>query len=339
MLQLSYRGNRHLLLEEVEPAPLNEGEVRVAVHSVGICKSDVYGYNGRNDRRDKLLRDGAAMIMGHEACGRVLELAADLDAPAVGTPVAVNPIYGCGRCELCRSGLENVCPARIVIGCLPDAPGAYAESMVVPAANVEPLAPGTPLEWGAMSEPLTVGAHGVRLAELSGRTSVLVIGGGIIGIGAALAARRTSGDVLVLEPLPERRELLGALGLESAHPDQVLGSSAGFDVAIDCVGRPETFAGAVRAVPPRGLVVLIGIWEDEIPLPVSVVVDRETRIMGSFGYSPADFKDVVAWIGRREVDLSPIIQNRVGFDGVIGAFEAYTDGSLNAVLTLVQPGA
>ena len=78
----------------------------------------------------------------------------------------------------------------------------------------------------------------------------------------------------------------------------------------------------MTAVPARGLVVLIGIWEDVIPLPVSTVVWRETRIFGSYGYSHADFADVAAWVDRREIDLAPIVERQVGFDDVIEAFEA-----------------
>jgi L-iditol 2-dehydrogenase len=143
--------------------------------------------------------------------------------------------------------------------------------------------------------------------------------------------------VLVLEPKAARRALAARLGLAAAAPEEVLGGDAVFDVAIDCVARPETLAGAIAAVPPQGLVVLVGIWADEIPLPVSAVVGRETRIMGSYGYDPADFADVVAWVGRGETDLAPLIEHRVGYDGVAAAFAAYADGSLDAVRTLFQP--
>ncbi len=340
MRQLSYRGKGSLSIDDVEPPTLQPGQVRVTVHSVGLCTSDIYGYSGVNDRRDVVLDDGGILVMGHEAAGYVEELGPGATGPPVGTPVAVNPIFGCGACERCRAGVENLCDQRTVHGCTPTAPGGYAETMAVAQHNVHPLAAGIPIEWGALVEPLSVGAHGVRLAALKPGDSVLVIGGGIIGIGAALTARRRVGEaVLVLEPRAERRALCEQLGLRAVAPDDVLGSDATFDVALDCVARPETFAGAVAAVPPQGLVVLVGIWEDFIPLPVSTVVWRETRIVGSYGYSHEDFADVAEWVGRREVDLSPIIQRRVGFDELIGTFEAYADGSLDAVRTLLQPAA
>jgi len=336
MQQLSYRGRGALRVEQVGAAALEPGQVRVRVHSTGLCMSDIYGYSGVNDRRDAVLGEGETLVMGHEIAGHVQERG---DAgPAVGTPVAINPIFGCGACERCARGDENLCARRTVVGCAPGAPGGYAESVVVPARAVHPLPDGTPLEWGALVEPLTVGFHGVRLADLAPEDSVLVIGGGIIGLGAALAARRRVGDrVLVLEPVPARRALAQRLGLFAVAPERVLGGERRFDVVLDCVARPETFAGAVAALPPQGLVVLVGIWADEIPLPVSAVVGAEIRIMGSYGYDHDDFADVVAWVGRGEVDLDPIVEHRVGFDGVIEAFGAYADGSLRAVRTLFQP--
>lgn len=338
MLQLSYRGYGRLTVEDVDPAALRSGEVRVRVRATGLCKSDVYGYSGVNDRRDVVLDEGDVLVMGHEVAGHVVELGPGATGPPLGTAVAVNPIFGCGACERCGAGDENLCDSRTVIGCAPGAPGGYAETVAVPERNVFPLPEGIPVEWGALVEPLTVGAHGVRLADPGPGDSVLVIGGGIIGLGAGLAARRRVGDaVLVLEPAVERRALCERLGMRAAEPDEVLRTGATFDAALDCVARPETFAGAVQAVPPQGLVVLVGIWEDEIPLPVSVVVGRETRIMGSYGYNHDDFVDVTAWMGSTDVDLSSIIERRVGFDAVIDAFAAYADGSLDAVRTLFEP--
>jgi threonine dehydrogenase-like Zn-dependent dehydrogenase len=337
MRQLSYMGSRRLVVEDMQTPELREGEVRVRVHSVGICKSDVYGYSGLNDRRDAVLAGGGVLVMGHEASGVVAELGPGVSWPPTGTHVAVNPIYGCGHCDLCRSGNENLCAQRTVLGCAPDTPGAFADTITVPVRNVVALSADTSLELAALVEPLTVGAHAVRLAALAETSRVLVVGGGIIGLGAALAARRASrGEVLVVEPLPERRELIRSLGLTAANPEKI-DSLGKFDVALECVARPETFAAALQAVGRRGLVVLVGIFDDFIPLPVSEVVGAETRIIGSYGYSHADFADVAHWVQRREADLQPIIEHRVGFEGVIAAFESYADGSLNAIRTLFQP--
>ncbi len=338
MLQLSYRGGGDLRIDEVPAPEPAAGEVRVRVHSVGICTSDVYGVSGLNDRRDVVLQPGGVLVMGHEAAGYVDAVGPGVQSPAVGTAVAVNPIFGCGTCAACARGDENLCLQRTVHGCLPDAPGGFADAMTVPARNAVPLSHSTSPEIGALVEPLSVGFHGVRLAALTPDDDVLVIGGGIVGLGAALAAKRQVGDrVRVLELRAERRELAERLGLSAGHPDELEGAEGAFTVALDCVARPETFAGCVRAVGAGGRVVLVGIWADEIPLPVSLVVWNETQITGSYGYSHEDFADVAAWVGDDPGALAPLVQNRVGYDDVIPAFRAYADGSLTAVRTLFQP--
>lgn len=337
MLRLAYHGERRLSLERIEPGPVPPGHVRVRIHSSGICTSDVYGYSGLNRRRDEVLGSGEVLVMGHEAAGVVETVAADVQDPAPGTLVAINPIVGCGACEACRAGAANRCAERSVHGCVPARPGAYAESIDVPAPNAVPLDRAAPVEWGALVEPISVGAHGVGLAGIGDGDEVLVIGGGIVGIGAALSADRRGARVTLLEPQAPRRAVAERLGLTAAPPDAVLDSGRRFDAAIDCVARPETLAGALGALPVGGALILVGIWQDEIPFSVSDVVGRELRIIGSYGYSDADFREVAGWIGRGERDLSPIIQSRVGFDGMVDAFERYADGSSTAMRTLLQP--
>lgn len=334
---LLYHGESRLTVGEVETPHPGPGEVRVRIDSVGICKSDIYGYSQRNNRRDEVLGAGETLVMGHEAVGTIDELGPGVEGLELGMAVAVDPIEGCGKCELCRAGDTNLCPARRVYGCIPAAPGGFAEAMIAPAGNVCPLSGDRPLEWGSLVEPLTVGEHGVRLAEFEAGDPVLTIGGGIIGLGAALAAHRRGAVVTVAEPQAERRRIAESLGLATAHPDDLLGSDASFSVVLDCVARPETVAAGVEMSGRKGTLVLIGIWSDEVPLPVSRTVENETRILGSFGYRHEDFANVAEWVSTTELDLSPLIELRVDFETVIDAFDRYSDGSLDAMRTLFQP--
>lgn len=339
MLALAYRGQGRLSVEETPALTPGPDEARVRVHAVGLCTSDVYGVSGVNDRRDVVLGPGDTLVMGHEAAGHVAGAPAGTGAGVQpGAPVVVNPIRGCGACADCAVGAANVCARRRVYGCLPALPGAYADELVVPAANLHPFAGPAPLEWGALVEPIAVGAHGVRLAGVARGDELLVVGGGMIGLGAALSAARRGAEPLVLEPRPERRALAARLGLRAAAPSAVLGSGARFAAAVDCVARPETLAGAVAAVGRRGTVVLVGIWADEIPLPVSAVVAAETRIVGSYAFTDAEFADVAGWVASGVVDLGPLIEHRTGWDDLVDAFSGYADGSLTAVRTLFRPG-
>jgi|GEM_PF-3373063 len=337
MRALLFHGRSRLTVGEVETPRPGPGQALVRIESVGICKSDIYGYSGLNQRRDEVLAPGGTLVMGHEPVGFVDALGPGTEGPAAGTAVAIDPIEGCGECEFCRGGETNACAGRRVYGCMPAAPGGFAEAMVVPVANLVPLSGERPLEWGSLVEPLTVGEHGVRLAGIGAGSPVLVLGGGIIGLGAALGARRRGAEVVVAEPLPGRRRVAESLGLATADPDAVAAAGASFEFALDCVARPQTIATAVAATGRKGTVVVIGIWADEVAFPVSRLVENETRILGSFAYTHQDFVNVADWIDSTDLDLAPLIELTVGFDGVIGAFERYADGSLDAIRTVFRP--
>ena len=329
MRQLVFHGPWRLSVEEGEPLPVGTDEVRVAVHSVGVCGSDVHGYSGVNARRVP------GMVMGHEAVGRVVEVGADVTELAEGTPVTINPITTCGECELCRGGDENLCERRRIYGCVIDLPGAYAESVVVKAANAVPFEGPAPLEWGALVEPLSVGAHAVRLADVQPADAAFVVGGGPIGLGAALAARRRGARVVVSEPLEHRREVAGRLGFETIDPttDEL---PERFPIAFECVGHSVTLAAALNAVPPKGRVMFVGLAEETIDLPATSVMVGERAIKGSAAYSNADFRSTAAWIASAEADLSPLVEARVGLEELADVFEGYAHGRHHAMKTLLQ---
>jgi 2-desacetyl-2-hydroxyethyl bacteriochlorophyllide A dehydrogenase len=334
---LLYHGESRLSVGESPTPHAGPGEIRVRVDSVGLCRSDLYGYSGRNNRRDEVLGAGETLVMGHEAVGVIDELGEGVGGLALGQAIAIDPIEGCGDCERCAAGETNLCPDRRVYGCIPAAPGGFAEAMVAPAANATPLAAGLSLEWGALIEPLTVGEHGVQLAGVEPGERVLVVGGGVIGLGAAFAAARRGAEVTISEPQAARRELIAGLGLTAVEPAELDALPPHFALALDCVARPETLAAAVRAVGRSGTVVLVGIFSDEVPLPVSRVVENETRILGSFAYVHEDFDNVAAWLAETDLDLDRLIELRVGFDGIIDAFDAYASGSFDGVRTIFQP--
>lgn len=330
MRQLVFHGIRRLSVEEASPARVGPGEVRVSVHAVGICGSDVHGYAGVNLRRQP------GMVMGHEAVGTIAEVGHDITGLEPGTPVTINPVVGCGECALCANGEENLCERRRIYGCVPGLAGAFADSLVVRASNIVPFLGDAPLEWGALAEPLSVGAHAVRIGGVAEHDGVLVVGGGPIGLGAALAARRRGARVTLSEPNSHRREVATELGFETLDPSSSDVPRSSFSVALECVGLPATLEAALVAVPPKGLVVFVGLAEETVPLPATPLMVGERRISGSSTYTSDDFRDVADWIASRAEDLSPLIERRVDLQGVPGVFEAYADGRLDAVKTLLR---
>jgi len=333
MRALVFHGVGRLSVEERAPRALAPHEVRVEVASVGVCGSDVHGYVGANQRRVP------GMIMGHEAVGVISELGAEVEGLEVGTPVAINPATSCDECDACRTGADNLCPQRALYGCVLALPGAFADEIVVDARNAVPFVGPAPVEWGALVEPFAVGDRCAGQLDGALDRGVLVIGGGPIGIGAALAARRRgAARVVVSEPQEHRRSVLERLGLETIEP-AALADAPPFDGALECVALGPTLEAALNAVVPRGQVSLVGLAEPEIPLPVMPLVVGERMVRGSFTYTRADYRAVAEWLASGEVDLAPIIEARVTLDELPDVFATYAAGTNSAVKTLFQPAA
>lgn len=332
MRQLVFHGPRRLAVEEASEPRIDADEVLVAVHSVGVCGSDVHGYAGVNARRSP------GMVMGHEIAGTVVDAGADVVGLAEGDAVVVNPILGCGSCAECEAGETNLCEGRRIYGCVPGLPGAYADSFAFKAANAVRFEGPAPLEWGALVEPLSVSARAVGIGGIGPGDDVLVVGGGPIGVGAALAARRRGAErIVVAEPRGHRREVAERLGFETLDPTAGDPPRSAFRTALECVGHSATLAAALAAVRPKGHVVFVGLAEDMIEVPAAAIMVGERRITGSAAYTPAEFRETASWVASAADDLSPLIELRVGLDELPQVFEDYADGRLEAMKTLVQP--
>ena len=250
MKALVYTEPKSLIWRE-EPAPvLPLGECLVRVEAVGICGSDMHAWLGHDERRP------APLILGHEAAGVVVE------GPGAGRRVTVNPLATCGRCRACVSGRNNLCPSRQILSMVPRQ-GAFAEFIAIPADNLVEIPDGISFEKACLAEPLACGWHGVRLGgkglELPlGQARCLVIGGGAIGLGAALALKAQGAvDVTISEANPRRIPALASAGdFTIGSPDAIVAEDpGGYDLVIDGVGFWATRATASRAARPGGVIV------------------------------------------------------------------------------------
>jgi threonine dehydrogenase-like Zn-dependent dehydrogenase len=160
-----------------------------------------------------------------------------------------------------------------------------------------------------------------------------VIGGGPIGIAAAIAARRAGiEDLVVVEPMASRRETLAALGFNAVTPEA---APKGVDVVAECVGHTRTVAAAIAAARPGGTVVCIGLADAEVPVPWPSVVIEERRLVGSSAYTLDEFRAVAASLGDGDADFGRLIERRIGLDEVAAAFDDYVAGRTTAIKTLV----
>jgi len=278
MKALVYTGPEALDYRAVADPEPNSDDRLVSVASVGICGSDMHAFLGHDERRP------APLILGHEVAGTVAD---------GGTRVTVNPLVTCGRCRYCLQGRDNLCVDRQIIS-MPPREGGFAEMLAMPSGNLVELPDHISDDQAALAEPIACGWHGVRLARSVAvePERALVIGGGAIGVGAALSLiAQGIGSAKIAEPNATRRDYLGAMcGLEALDPTD-LSDGETYDVVIDAVGIEPTRAQASRHAAPGGVIVHIGLGSPAAGLDVRRMTLQEITLIGTYTYTAQDFRD------------------------------------------------
>ncbi len=293
------------LVDVPEPKP-EAGEVLIRVGHVGICGSEIECVVQRHPRRQPPL------IMGHEFAGTVVELGEGAANLRVGQQVSVNPIIGCWKCRWCRQGRPNLCEQRKLLSM--QLPGAFAEFVVAPAENCHPLPEGMSTREGAWVEPIANAVHALRLAQTVLPERVIVFGAGPIGLVCAQVARAFGATfIAIVEVIQQRIEIAEKFADAVINPQaedaltkaKELTDGLGFDLAIDAVGRSITRRLAVESVHPTGVIVWVGLHEDETTVSGMQIIYGEKTIKGSSAYTDFDFATAIKLLasGKIEVDL------------------------------------
>lgn len=315
-----------------EPEPdLPSGECLVRVEAVGICGSDMHAYLGHDERRP------APLILGHEAAGVVVE------GPGSGRRVTVNPLATCGTCRACKTGRNNLCAKRQILSMEPRQ-GAFAEYIAIPAENLVEMPDHVSFEKACLAEPLACGWHAVRLGARAGVVPLpgarcLVIGGGAIGLGAALGLRANGvADITVSEANQRRLPALKSAGaFRIATPDEIMAENpGGYDLVIDGVGFAATRATASRAARPGGVIVHIGLGDASAGLDVRRLTLQEITFIGAYTYTPQDFRDTAAAIFDGRLGSLDWAEERAMEDGA-GAFADILAGRAAAPKIILKP--
>jgi L-iditol 2-dehydrogenase len=307
---------KHLAVADLPTPVPGPGEVLIRVAACGICGSDVHGYDGASGRRIP------PIVMGHEAAGIVAAVGEGAASYRVGDRVTFDSTVYCGDCEFCRRGEVNLCEHRQVVGVSCGdyrRAGAFAEYVTVPERILYRLPDKLSFSDAAMLEAVSVAIHAVRVAEVGGGESALVIGAGMIGL-LILQAARASGcsRIFVADVDVTRLELARSLGadavIESAGGSgeslisrvQQLTSGRGVDIVFEAVGRPETVAGAIDCTRKGGTVALVGNISPEVSIPLQKVVTRQIRLQGSCA-SAGEYPQAMDWMADGKIKVAPLI--------------------------------
>lgn len=282
---------------EVERPALHAGEVLVKIAYVGFCGSDLNTYLGRNPMV-KL-----PVIPGHEVGAVIEDIGPEVPAGLVkGMSVTLNPYTNCGKCASCRNGRVNACEHNETLGVQRN--GVMCEYAVLPWTKIIPAEGLSPRDC-ALIEPMSVGFHAVSRAQVVDNEWVVVIGCGMVGMGAVIRASLRGATVIAIDLDDEKLALaktFGASYVINSCTEKVaericqLTGGLGVDVVIEAVGSPATYVMAVDVVGFTGRVICIGYAKSEVAFQTKLFVQKELDIRGSRNALPADFRAVIHYM-------------------------------------------
>lgn len=312
MKALQITDTRCLEVIDLDKPTVADSEVLLRLCYVGFCGSDLNTWRGRNALALK------PVIPGHEISAVVEAIGSDVPAElTIGQVVTVDPYTACGNCPSCRRRRFNACQHNETLGV--QRHGAMREFISVPWQKVIP-ADGLAQRDVALIEPMSVGFHAVDRGQVTDSDTVLVIGCGMIGVGAIVRASLRGATVIAMDLDDEKlalARLLGAAatvnsGTEDVHARlQELTNGAGPDVVIEAVGAAPTYNCAVNEVAFTGRIVCIGYAPGDVALPTRFFVQKELDIRGSRNALPDDFRAVIRYLRRGECPTASLISGIV----------------------------
>ena len=306
-IQITHSQELNIIDLEKPQAP-GRGEILLKLHYVGFCGSDINTFMGRNTMALN------PVIPGHEV-GAVIEAVGE-EVPSglkPGMVVTCNPYTNCGKCASCRNQRVNACEHNETLGVQRN--GAMKEYIVLPWEKVIPAGSLTP-KVTALVEPMSVGFHAVSRAQVTDIDVVMVIGCGMVGMGAIVRAALRGATVIAADIDDEKLALAKKMGAaysvntikEDVHQRlQELTGGFGPDVVIEAVGSVPTYQMAINEVAFTGRVACIGYAKSEVSLQTKYFVQKELDIRGSRNAMPSDFRAVIRYLETNDCPTDELI--------------------------------
>jgi len=300
-----FHGNQDLRLEDVPEPRTGTGEVKLRVLYNGICGSDLHEYyHGPLTTRTTphpLTGIKNPVILGHELCGEVVEVGAGIEDLEIGDRVAVEPVETCGACMYCTSGQYNHCGLLAFHG-YNRGSGGLAQFSVVKRSMAHKLPQTMTGQQGALIEPMAISYRTAERCGVEAGQTVVVHGGGPIGIGVYFTLNRRGVRVIMVDPSPQRRASLQKLGvktvLDPRDGDVVsaikdLTGGRGADTSVDAAGVPVAFKAALLSTAVGGKLIVVAIHTQPLQVAPIDMLMTEVEISG-IALSNNTFPSVIA---------------------------------------------
>jgi D-xylulose reductase len=321
-----------LAIREIKlPTVVGPEDVKIAIHTVGVCGSDVHYYT-HGGIGDYIVRK--PMVLGHEGAGTIIEVGAAVTNLKIGDRVCMEPGIPNLSSKASKLGIYNVDP-EVTFWATPPVHGILTPEVIHPAAFTYRLPDNVSFAEGAMIEPFAVGMHSAARARITPGDVAVVIGAGTIGMMVALAALAGGCSKVIISDISSEK-LAIAGGYDGIIPvdvrtvnlaDEVATHTDnwGADVVFEASGAPKVFDDILKVVRPGGALVLVGLPPDRVLLDVNGAIAREIRIETVFRYANV-FDRALALIASGKVDLKPLISETFAFSESIKAFERAAEG-------------
>lgn len=301
-------------------------DVRIALHTVGVCGSDLHYYT-HGGIGPFIVRE--PMILGHEAAGTVIETGAEVQQLQVGDRVCMEPGIPDPGSRESRLGLYNLDPA-VRFWATPPVHGVLRPTVVHPAAFTFRLPDNVSFAEGAMVEPLAVGMHAANKARIRPGDVAVVTGAGPIGMLTALAALAGGcSHILITDVIQAKLDLAATLGpvIPVNVREQSLAQAvaeftggAGADIVFEASGNTEAAASVFEPLAPGGTVVYIGMPLEPLRLDLVAAQVKEARIENIFRYAHV-FPRALGLMSSGAINVRPLITDRFAFADGVAAFD------------------
>ena len=331
--------NKLAVCDKASPKPDGENVI-IKISAVGICGTDLHYWEQVSY---------AGTVMGHEYVGSVIDPGNRNDLQ-IGDRVTAIPINPCMQCSTCMSGNVHLCMQTLTQspGTSETMPGAYAEYTVSRPDMVRKIPNSVNDIEAIMIEPASVALRAIREARVTVGDKVLITGAGVIGLLAAMFARKAGATLVAMtEANPVRAE--GARNFGDAHvvfdafDPGLIGSllevsDPGFDVCLECAGVGASIDTAfVGLNPGGGVMVQVALNLEPVPISLTWMVIKEIKVRPVLGYFIRDFDTCLDLISKKEIDVGRFVTKICGFDGAQDAFTDLASGIGRDVKVVIKP--
>jgi threonine 3-dehydrogenase len=333
---VKHRAGPGIELQNVAAPVLGPNDVRVAVRKTAICGTDMHIFNWDAWAQKTI---PVPMTVGHEYCGEITEVGAEVSGLSIGDRVSGEGHITCGHCRNCRAGRRHLCRNTVGVGV--NRPGCFAEQLVIPAVNAFKLPDAIDNDVAAILDPLGNAVHTSLAFDVVGE-DVLITGAGPIGVMAAAIVRFVGARHVVVTDVNEYRlELARKMGatlalnvakdsIDAAMKD--LGMTEGFDVGLEMSGNASAFREMLRTLHHGGSIAMLGIPSEEIAIDWNQVIFKGLTIKGIYGRQMFETWYKMSSLLQSGLDIRQVITHHVPHTDFARAFEIMREGRCGKIV-------